>query len=62
LSAGPAAVFLDRGRVALSAGEAFGTGGVGHVRLNLATSPSILEEAVARMAAAVRDEGTAHPR
>ncbi|OIK04107.1 MalY/PatB family protein [Streptomyces monashensis] len=51
----PAQVFLDRGRVALSSGLPFGTGGAGHVRLNLATSPEILTEAVRRMAAAVPD-------
>ncbi|QNP68107.1 pyridoxal phosphate-dependent aminotransferase [Streptomyces roseirectus] len=49
----PAGVFLERGRVALSSGPAFGTGGAGHVRLNLATSPEILTEAVRRMASAV---------
>jgi cystathionine beta-lyase len=49
----PAQVFLDRGRVALSSGLLFGTGGAGHVRLNLATSPEILTEGVRRMAAAV---------
>lgn len=54
LSAGPAAVFLEKGRVALSAGQAFGTGGAGHVRLNLGTSTQILTEAVNRMAAAIR--------
>ena len=50
----PAAVFLERGRVALNSGTSFGTGGAGHVRLNLATSAEILGEAVARMASAVR--------
>ncbi|MET8719056.1 MalY/PatB family protein [Streptomyces misionensis] len=50
----PAQVFLDRGRVALTAGPPFGTGGAGHARLNLATSPDILTEAVRRMAAAVK--------
>ncbi|MEU2285301.1 aminotransferase class I/II-fold pyridoxal phosphate-dependent enzyme [Streptomyces sp. NPDC013178] len=50
----PARVFLERGRVALSAGPDFGTGGAGHVRLNLATSPEILTEGVRRMAAALR--------
>ncbi|MDQ0956897.1 cystathionine beta-lyase [Streptomyces sp. B4I13] len=50
----PAAVFLERGRVALSPGPDFGTGGAGHVRLNLATSPEILTEGVRRMARAVR--------
>ncbi|QUQ63235.1 MalY/PatB family protein [Kutzneria sp. CA-103260] len=45
----PAAGFLDRGRVALNSGPAFGTGGAGHVRLNLATTPELLTEAVRRM-------------
>ncbi|MCT7353480.1 aminotransferase class I/II-fold pyridoxal phosphate-dependent enzyme [Streptomyces sp. 15-116A] len=45
----PARVFLDRGRVALNSGLPFGTGGAGHVRLNLATSPELIEEAVRRM-------------
>lgn len=49
----PADVFLHRGRVALNSGLPFGTGGAGHVRLNLATSPEIVEEAVRRMAAAL---------
>ncbi|MFI9024029.1 MalY/PatB family protein [Streptomyces sp. NPDC053560] len=49
----PAAVFLERGRVALSSGTDFGTGGAGHARLNLATSPEVLTEAVRRMAEAV---------
>jgi cystathionine beta-lyase len=49
----PAAAFLERGRVALSAGPDFGSGGGGHARLNFATSPEILAEAVARMAASV---------
>jgi cysteine-S-conjugate beta-lyase len=49
----PAAVFLEHGRVALSSGVPFGTGGAGFVRLNLATSPELLTEAVRRMAAAL---------
>ncbi|MEV4825178.1 aminotransferase class I/II-fold pyridoxal phosphate-dependent enzyme [Micromonospora sp. NPDC049274] len=49
----PAAVFLDRGRVALNSGTTFGTGGGGHVRLNLATAPELITEAVRRMALAV---------
>jgi cystathionine beta-lyase len=53
LSEDPAAVFLERGRVALNSGPLFGTGGAGHVRLNLATSPEILADAVTRMASAV---------
>ncbi|MFD0052951.1 MalY/PatB family protein [Streptomyces sp. NPDC127168] len=49
----PARVFLDRGRVALSSGIPFGTGGAGHLRLNLATSPEVITEAVRRMRAAL---------
>ncbi|MEV7032016.1 aminotransferase class I/II-fold pyridoxal phosphate-dependent enzyme [Streptomyces sp. NPDC093272] len=49
----PAEVFLTRGRVAVNSGLPFGTGGAGHVRLNLATSPEVITEAVRRMAAAV---------
>jgi cystathionine beta-lyase len=49
----PAETFRERARVALNSGPEFGTGGVGHVRLNLATSPEILAEAVDRMAAAI---------
>ncbi|MFG1917383.1 hypothetical protein [Micromonospora sp. NPDC048898] len=49
----PAAVFLDGGRVALNSGPAFGTGGDGHVRLNLATAPELITDAVRRMATAV---------
>jgi cystathionine beta-lyase len=49
----PAQVFLDRGRVAVNSGILFGTGGVGHVRINIATSPAVLTEAVQRMASAV---------
>lgn len=46
----PAVAFLERGRVALQAGPPFGTGGAGHVRVNMATSQAILREAVRRMA------------
>ncbi|MFJ8077147.1 MalY/PatB family protein [Streptomyces sp. NPDC096176] len=49
----PAAVFLERGKVALTSGVPFGTGGAGHVRLNLATSSRLITDAVRRMAAAV---------
>lgn len=47
--AGPAKFFLDHARVALSSGHVFGAGGQGHVRINFATSPAILTEAVTRM-------------
>jgi cystathionine beta-lyase len=49
----PAAAFLERGRVALNPGLDFGEPGRGFVRLNLATSPENLAEAVRRMARAV---------
>jgi cystathionine beta-lyase len=46
--------FLDRGRIAVEPGLHFGTAGSGHVRLNFATSPEILDEATTRMASSVR--------
>ncbi|HUX70640.1 MAG TPA: aminotransferase class I/II-fold pyridoxal phosphate-dependent enzyme, partial [Cellulomonadaceae bacterium] len=49
----PAAVFLERGRVALSSGLPFGAGGEGRVRLNLGTSPEVITEAVERMVRAL---------
>ena len=49
----PAAVFLERGRVAFNSGPTFGTGGEGHVRVNIATSEAILTEAVDRMVASL---------
>ncbi len=49
----PAAVFLERGRVALSSGPDFGEPGRGFARLNIGTSQGLLEEAVRRMAASV---------
>ncbi|MFJ5214116.1 MalY/PatB family protein [Streptomyces sp. NPDC088354] len=52
LGENPSQVFLERGRVAFSPGPDFGTGGAGHVRLNLATGPEVITEAVRRMAAA----------
>lgn len=50
----PARVFRERGRVALSPGLAYDpAGGAGYARLNLATSPEVIEEAVRRMASVV---------
>jgi cystathionine beta-lyase len=49
----PATAFLHTAAVALHSGPSFGDGGTGFARLNFATSPSILDEAVARMARAV---------
>ena len=45
--------FLADARVAVEPGPRFGAAGAGHVRLNFATGPEILAEAVQRMAAAV---------
>ena len=45
----PSDVFRERG-VELSPGPQFGPQGVGHVRLNLATSPAVLEATVRAMA------------
>jgi cystathionine beta-lyase len=50
----PARAFLEQGRVALSPGPTFGTGGAGFARLNVATTAALLEEAVVRMARAWR--------
>lgn len=49
----PAEPILERGRVALSSGPAFGAEGRGFVRLNFACSPEVLEDAVRRIAAVV---------
>jgi cystathionine beta-lyase len=51
----PAAVLLERGRVALANGPNFGDLGRGFARLNFGTSPELLTEAVRRMATAVDD-------
>ncbi|WP_084039099.1 MalY/PatB family protein [Demequina sp. NBRC 110053] len=47
----PSAHFLEHARVAVNSGPTFGTGGAGHVRLNIATHPEIITEAVRRMGA-----------
>lgn len=47
----PARRILREAKVALHYGPAFGAEGAGHVRLNFGTSPEILTEAVARIAA-----------
>ncbi len=51
----PAAVFLERGRISLNDGLFFGTGGAGHVRMNVGTHPDLVREGVARMATAIAD-------
>jgi cystathionine beta-lyase len=49
----PCEALLERGRVALNPGPAFGPQGAGHARLNIGTSPSLVEEAVKRIGKAV---------
>lgn len=46
----PSAVFLEKGRVAFNAGKIYGSNSSKFVRINLATSESVLAEAVNRMA------------
>ncbi|HET8603250.1 MAG TPA: aminotransferase class I/II-fold pyridoxal phosphate-dependent enzyme [Marmoricola sp.] len=53
--ADPAQQFLDRGRLAVSAGTRYDRTATGWVRLNIGTSPAVVEEAVRRMALAVRN-------
>ena len=48
----PAAVALERAKVALLAGPPFGVQGRGFARLNFACSPEVLTEAIDRLAAA----------
>jgi cysteine-S-conjugate beta-lyase len=48
----PARFALDRARVALSSGPAFGPPGAGHARMNLACAPATVTEAVTRLARA----------
>jgi cystathionine beta-lyase len=49
----PAAVILERGKLALYSGPAFGAQGAGHARLNFATTPEILGDMVDRLAASL---------
>ena len=53
LGADPALELLHRSGVALSPGSIFGSGGGAHARLNFATSPDVLREAVDRIASSV---------
>ncbi len=49
----PSEALLERGRVALNAGPTFGPQGRGFARLNIGTSPALVEEAVKRIGEAV---------
>jgi cystathionine beta-lyase len=53
LDGSPERFLLDRARVALSAGRPFGPSGGGFLRLNFATSRSILDDAIDRIEAAL---------
>lgn len=53
LGSRPAHTLLSAARVALGEGTNYGPAGAGHVRLNLATSPGIVTEAVDRISRAV---------
>jgi cysteine-S-conjugate beta-lyase len=55
LAPSPYAFFLDRARVALSDGAAFGPPGRGFARLNFATSRPLLDEILGRMDRALRE-------
>lgn len=54
LPASPYEFFLERARVALSAGADFGPPGTSSARLNFATSEPILDQILERMATALR--------
>lgn len=49
----PSEVLLERGRVALNPGPTFGPQGKGFARMNIGTSPALVEEAVKRIGKAV---------
>ena len=49
----PAGALVERARVGLNGGSAFGVGGDGFARLNFATSRPILDEALTRIAASL---------
>ena len=53
LTPSPYAFFLNEARVALSDGKAFGDVGAGYVRLNFATSRTLLDQILGRMSAAL---------
>ena len=56
LGSRPAHTLVSSARVALGEGTNYGPAGAGHVRLNLATSPEIIDEAVGRITRAVRED------
>jgi len=55
LGTSPFEFFLDKAKVGLNDGAAFGEAGVTCVRLNFGTSPKILDEILSRLAESVRE-------
>jgi len=55
LKPSPFDYFLEKAKVGLNDGAAFGEAGVGCVRLNFGTSPKILEEILGRLAESIRE-------
>jgi cystathionine beta-lyase len=53
LGVDPSVTLIEKGRVAFSPGHAFGKQCSQYVRLNFATSPEIITEAIDRIARAV---------
>jgi cystathionine beta-lyase len=53
LGENPAEIFLEKGKVGILDGRGFGPTGRGFARLNFATSPEILIDAVERMVLAI---------
>ena len=51
----PAAYFLEHAKLGLSSGPLFGKAGAGFARLNFATSPDILGEAIERLTQSVKN-------
>ena len=45
--------FAENARVYLNSGSSYGTGGAGHMRMNLATSRRLVERALGNMASAL---------
>lgn len=54
----PAQVLLDEGNLALNSGLPFGGAGIGHVRINFATSETLLAEVLHSLGAVVRSRAS----
>lgn len=58
----PAALFLERAKVALNEGETFGIGGAGFARLNFGCSPAMLIEGLGRLETALKEYIPNYPK